>query len=109
MENPNIHVLIFHNVASSPKFQAIACWTHRPTVKDIMKLDNFSLNTKLDQDLANLIVNETKGGLRFSDESEDFCEYMIVSPEENGDLNLNEYLYTGVCEERQLLREKIDN
>lgn len=97
MEN-NIFVLAFHNIKKHPKFEAIACWNHKPTFEDIMKLDCFQANTKLDRDLANLIAKNGKGGVKFSDELEDWCEYITIYPKDNGDLDLNDYLYTGYCD-----------
>lgn len=110
-----IFVLCFHWVCnpihSSGKWTAIAVFNHQPTFEDIMKLNNFKSQTDCDKAIAEKIAEKQYCAMYFGPRGKEFernpktrdfahnvAEYMVIHPQENGDLMLFDYFLTGYCD-----------
>ena len=110
-----IFVLCFHWVCHpinlSGKWSAIAVFDHKPTAEEILKLNNFKNQSDWDKAIAKVIEEKNYCALYFGPRGKEFeknpntkefahsvAEYMVIHPQENGDLMLFDYFLTGYCD-----------
>lgn len=108
-----MNVLCFHWIFSdynpTGEFKAIAILPENFTSEDIMKLANFRNHSDFDKAIAEKIAAHKYCALFYGPHGNEFGkdendiryqvgEYIVITPKENGDLRLHEFMWTGYCD-----------
>lgn len=101
--NTNIYVLCRNYRAEG--WVAVGVWDHKPVKEEILKMEIFNKNPdrKIEQVLAEKILEKGSCRLNYKDDNKyhtgrNWIEYMLINPEEDGNLYLNDKLLTGYCD-----------
>lgn len=99
------NIFVLCNNYRSNGWKAVAIWTYKPSKEDILKVGLFKENPdrNIEQAIIDKILQYNHCRINFKDYDKKgnydyWMEYMIVHPNINGDLELNEYLQTGYCD-----------
>ena len=99
----NNFLFILCNNYCAEGWNAVAVWSHKPTKEDILKVGLFKEypDRNIEQVLSKRIAKYGKCRLNFIEYKKYYnhwIEYIVINPDENGDLNLTDLLMTGHCD-----------
>lgn len=120
--NPqDLIILAFHYVShpfgKDPSWRAVAVFTKKPEVKDILALGSFN-DSALDNAIAERLVEHEYCAIFGGERGKEFeenpdthlpafvAEYMFIHPQPSGYFNLGDYLFTGYCDSPEAIKHE---
>ena len=87
------NILVGHSLGN--EVTAFAVFPNKPTKEELLQTNRFE-DTVNDNLLIDILLEHNVCGV--SKNSKAIFEYLLITPDENGNLNLNDYLFTGIVD-----------